>query len=164
MHEGASHDPQARRPADVYVPRWRRGAPACLDLAITSGLQTQYLRGVVADGADFVTLKYEDHKESFLDTRRACEDDGMSFLPLIIEAVGGGWGSIARRVWSQLAKSMALATGEKTSTAAVRFLQSFSIVLHKENARAILRRAPGMRHAQPAPANLQAEGADLQFQ
>ena len=131
---------------------------------MTSGLQTQYLRGVVADGFDFVLLKYEDHKESYLDTKRACEDDGMSFLPLIIEAVGGGWGNKARNVWSELAKSIALATGEQSSTTAVRFLQGFSLTLHRENARTILRRAPGIiSGGTPAPC-FYTEDSTQQFQ
>ena len=32
-------DPQARRPADVNIPRWRRGTPMALDFAVTSGLR-----------------------------------------------------------------------------------------------------------------------------
>ena len=29
----------ARRPADVYIPRWRLGPPAAWDFAVTSGLR-----------------------------------------------------------------------------------------------------------------------------
>ena len=57
-------------------------------------------------------------------------------------AVGGGWGKVARGVWSQLAKSSALAMGElQTDTfCAILFRQRLSTTLHPENARACLRR------------------------
>ena len=71
-----------------------------------------------------------------------CQQSGFSFIPMILEASGGGWGKQARCVWSELAKKHALATGELTSDkeSAVTLLQRLSIILHRENARAILRR------------------------
>ena len=35
--------PEARRPADIYVPRWDLGGAATLDFAVTSGLRTEML-------------------------------------------------------------------------------------------------------------------------
>ena len=61
---------------------------------------------------------------------------------MILEASGGGWGKKARSVWSELAKKHASAMGELTSDkeSAVSLLQRLSLILHRENARAILRR------------------------
>ena len=50
---------------------------------------------------------------------------------------------MAHKVWSELAKTKALLTGESHSTVANRLLQSLGLILHRENARAILRRFPG---------------------
>eukprot|EP00666_Eupelagonemidae_sp_cell4sb_P002635 gene2635-biopygen4211 len=36
---GGRRGPDGRRPADVYLPSWRLGRPACLDFAVTSGLE-----------------------------------------------------------------------------------------------------------------------------
>eukprot|EP00973_Karenia_brevis_P024501 3379831-Karenia_brevis.AAC.1 len=36
---GVPQGPGARRPADVFLPRWRAGPPAALDFAVTSGLR-----------------------------------------------------------------------------------------------------------------------------
>ena len=57
----------------------------------------------------------------------------------------GGWGKQARRVWSELAKKHSLAIGELTSDtdSAIHMLQRLSIIFHRENARAILRRSSG---------------------
>ena len=42
--------PEARRPADIYVPRWDLGGEAALDFAVTSGLRTDLLEQTAADG------------------------------------------------------------------------------------------------------------------
>ena len=128
-----------RRPADVYLPRWRRGAPAALDFAVTSGLRSDIVNRSALD-VSASTKAYEDFKRSHLNTAQACQEEGISFIPMICEADGGGWGPAAHKVWSELAKNKALASGEQDSTIVSRLLQSLGLILHKENARAILRR------------------------
>ena len=95
-----------------------------------------------ASGPETVLSKYEDFKCSYKDTKSLCEEGGLSFIPMVVEAVGGSWGKSARCVWSSLAKSSALATGELETedTCAVMLQQRLSMVLHRENARACLRR------------------------
>ena len=136
--------PDARRPADVYIPRWRSGPPAAWDFAITSGLRDDALLSSVTDRQAVLT-NYEDLKENFKSTSTQCQQSGLSFIPMIMEASGGGWGKQARRVWSELAKKHSLAAGELTSDkdSAIQMLQRLSIILHRENARAILRRSVG---------------------
>ena len=56
--------------------------------------------------------RYEDFKCSHLDTRDQCTAQGITFIPMVMDAVGGGWGRVARGGWSELAKSSALAMGE----------------------------------------------------
>jgi hypothetical protein len=138
---GQNHDPGARRPADVYIPRWRGGPPAAWDFAVTSGLRADVLPDSVVD-PDAALTRYEDFKCSYKDTESLCRNNGFTFIPMVIEAVGGGWGKAARRVWSELAKTSALATGElqTESVSAVLLRQRLSMTLHRENARACLRR------------------------
>ena len=66
----------------------------------------------------------------------------MSFVLMVVEAVGEGWGKVARGVWSELAKTSALAIGELETerTSAIMLRQRLSMTLHRENARACLRR------------------------
>ena len=45
------------------------------------------------------------------------------------------------KVWSELARTKAMLTGEQNSTLATHLLQVLGIVLQRENARAILRRS-----------------------
>jgi hypothetical protein len=138
-------DPTFRRPADVYIPRWRSGPPAAWDFAVTSGVRSDVITRSASDREAALTL-YEDFKCSYKDTKRQCQEAGITFVLLILESVGGGWGKEARRIWTELAKASALASGElqSESESAISLLQRLSITLHRENARAILRRrAPG---------------------
>ena len=128
-----------RRPADVYLPKWRRGIPAALDFAVTSGLRGDLVNESAKDGSSAPKL-YEEKKCSHLDTKTLCEAEGITFLPVICEADGGGWGPTAHKVWAELAKFKALRTGEQSSVIVNRLLQSLGLILHRENARAILKR------------------------
>ena len=144
MPAAADDSPHLRRPADVYIPRFNAGAPAALDFAVTSGLREDSMSASVAD-ADSSLLRYEDHKCTYKDTRTQCQDQGIQFIPMVMEASGGGWGPQARKVWTRLAKASSIISGEPESKQAEALLQRLSFTLHKENARAILRRvaAPG---------------------
>ena len=137
----SEQDSGARRPADVYVPRWRLGPPAAWDFAVTSGLRTD-LPADAVNNTSCVVERYEDFKCSYKDTRTQCEAQGITFIPMIMEAVGGGWGKMARCVWTELAKTSALASGELAtdSTCAILLQQRLSMTFHRENARACLRR------------------------
>ena len=99
------------------------------------------LRDAVQGSANVCT-KYEDIKCEHEDTHSQCLAQGITFIPMIMEAVGGGWGKMARCVWTELAKTSALASGELAtdSTCAILLQQRLSMTLHRENARACLRR------------------------
>jgi hypothetical protein len=47
------------------------------------------------------------------------------------------------KVWAELAKTKALCTGESESIVASQTYQNLGLTLHRENARAILRRSAG---------------------
>ena len=142
-HEsGAARDPNInRRPADVYLPKWRRGAPAALDFAVTSGLRNDMVNKSAEDGSS-AARAYEELKRSHMDTEAICQEEGITFIPMVCEADGGSWGPAAHQVWSELAKYKSVLTGEHSSIIATRILQSLGLILHRENARSILRRPP----------------------
>ena len=129
----------------MYLPRWRGGPPCALDFAVTSGMREDMLVGSAQDNETALTA-YEDHKLSFKDTHAQCRDSGFTFIPMVMEAVGGGWGKDARRVWSELAKKISLTNGEleTENDSAIALLQRLSLILHRENARAVVRRMGAM--------------------
>ena len=101
------------------------------------------------DGAA-ATLAYEDFKREYMDTENLCHAEGITFIPLIAEADGGGWVPAAHKVFNELAKLKSSISGESEDTCATFLLRSLNIVLHRENARAILRRMPQPRLADSA--------------
>ena len=106
-----------------------------------SGLRSDMVNRSAEDGSA-ASKDYEDFKRSHLDTEKLCQAEGISFIPIICEADGGGWGPAAHNVWSELAKHKSILTGEPDSIIAVRLLQSLGLILHRENSCAILRRFP----------------------
>ena len=130
-----------RRPADVFLPRWRRSLPAALDFAVTSGLKANIVAKSGENGSA-ANEEYERYKRTHLNTEQECKDEGITFIPMICEADGGGWGPTAHTVWNELAKNKSLLTGELSSIIVNRLLQSLGLILHRENARATLRRSP----------------------
>ena len=118
--------------------------PGALDFAMTSGLRADLLVHTVAD-ASAALDRYEEHKRQHLDTARACRDADITFIPMVVEAHGGGWGSESRRAFAVLARRSAEAQGEDAAVLADRMAQRHSVSLHRENARAILQRLQQQR-------------------
>ena len=128
-----------RRPADIYVPRWRGGTPAALDLAITSP-QRQSALALAANEAGAAAKLYEEHKKSFLDTEAQCAQQGISFIPVVAES-SGGWGPSGLFVLRTLAKRAAAKDGVPASVCMSQLLEGLSIAVRRIAARAVLRRA-----------------------
>jgi len=131
-------DPNARRPADVYLPRWRRGLPMALDFAVTSGQRNA--TASIRDPSTAVA-SYEAFKRTHLDTERLCSTEGLGFTPMVVEAVGGSWGPAAQGIFAELAKAKSQISGEPAEVLLGHLVQNLGVALHRENARAVLRRA-----------------------
>ena len=85
-------------------------------------------------------MAYEEVKRRYLDTASQCAQQGLQFVPMVVEAHGGGWGPSAAAVWKHLAKESASASGVEISLACSELAQRLSTTLQRESARAILRR------------------------
>ena len=85
------------------------------------------------------TERYEERKREFGDTAARCSEQGVTFIPMVAEAHGGGWGPEARRAFVVI-KRVADATGEDAAAVADQYAQRRSVLLQKENSRAVLRR------------------------
>ena len=134
-----------------------------LDFAVTSGLRSPASITATLQNADATIRDYEDLKNSYLDTRSACAGDGFSFTSMVAEAVGGGWGPSAVKVFIELAKTKSLMTGEPKNKILSHLYQSLGLIIHRENARAILRRCsvtPEARQILSTAALLQSAAAE----
>ena len=108
---------------------------------MTSGLHSGFSLLSAQDGS-VATASYEARKCSFLNTAALCKEEGIVFRPMVIEAVGGSWGTTARDVFSRFANSSARLTGESPSQKLEDCLTHLSVVLHRANAHATLVRSP----------------------
>jgi hypothetical protein len=111
-----------------------------LDFAVTSGLRVGTVRETL-NAPDAVYSHYEAFKRSHGDTEAACKAQGFTFTPLVFEASGGSWSSLARRTLDWVARQGAAARLEDPDRASLRMAQRISVTLHRENARAVLKRA-----------------------
>ena len=135
---GAGH----RRPADAWVAQWGLHGAAALDLAVTSGLRTGAVLSESARSGVAAAEAYEARKRTHLQTEQHCKAEGLQFIPLVAET--------AASTWRQLAGLIAARSGDNPGVEADRLLQSLSVVLQRENARAVLRRlSPGAGEARP---------------
>ena len=116
-----------------------------LDFAVTSGLRADMVQASAQDPAS-PTTSYEDFKRNHLHTARLCDEEGLGFTPMVMEAHGGSWGPAAQKVFSELAKSKSIIVGEPQDILLTQLHQNLSIILHRENARAILKRTQRLSH------------------
>ena len=61
--DGLTSVGEARRPADIWLPRGMQGGPKALDFAVTSGMQADTYRSVI-DNPSSVFDHYENFKRS----------------------------------------------------------------------------------------------------
>ena len=92
-----------RRPADIWIPRWCDGGAAALDFAVTSGMRSTNLHRSAIDHTAAV-VDYEASKRSYLSTASQCEQQGLQFLPVVVEGHGGTWGPTAKEVFKVLCR------------------------------------------------------------
>ena len=116
-----------------------------LDFAVTSGMREDTINATIID-ASSADVNYEGFKNSHMDTARLCQDEGLGFTPVIVEAHGGAWGPAAQSIFSELANCQSQITGESKDMLLSQLYQNLGVILHRENARAVLRRFRKFTH------------------
>ena len=151
-----------RRPADIYLPRGCGGSrrqPAAQDWAVTSGLRADKVDHVAAGTAD-ILAEYTSFKETYKDTLAKCEEQNIGFLPLVIEAHGGGRAQHLRQTVAFLAAQQKTSGDWCREGPSTRVVQRISTALQRANARAILRRC-GLPPEELVPMDLQPQWGGL---
>ena len=101
---------------------------------------------------------HEDFKKSFkalgepLTTVALCSQNGLEFVPMVIEAHGGGWGPAARRILDAVARTWSAMTADEPEQVSLNIAQRLSCSLHRESARAVLRRLGDGSDTESCPA------------
>ena len=118
------------RPADIYLPCWKRGRPAALDITVISTLQQSTVRGA-AENQGHALLVAEERK--FASHGAACQAIGICFIPLAIESLGGMSDMTADTISSigrLLGQRLGISPGESTR----HLFQRLAISLWRGNA------------------------------
>ena len=110
-----------------------------MDFAVTSGMSSADLHRSAIDHTAAI-VDYEAYKRNYLSTAVLCEQQGLQFLPMVVEGHGGTLGATAKEAFKALCREHATHNGVDMSSSCSDFAQRMSITVERENARAILRR------------------------
>ena len=100
--------------------------------------------------ASLVRSHYDLFTRHHLDTGAQCRAAGMSFLPFVVDAHGGGLRTTARQVVAFTARAAAAKEGTSVEASATMVMRHISVTVPRENARAILRRLAAAESNQPS--------------
>ena len=73
-------------PADIFLPNWKRGQSAALDVTVISPLQRETLAGEAITPGHALQVREE---RKIATHANACHDVGLLFVPLVVETLGG---------------------------------------------------------------------------
>ena len=126
------------KPADIFIPRHVGGKDAALDVTVINPLQA----ATVAQAAHTPghALKVA-HQRKLDKSWQPCHDQGIVFLPLAVESLGG-WHKAAIAEVKKLGSALARHSGEDESITISHLFQQLSIALMKGNASLLNNRNP----------------------
>jgi hypothetical protein len=114
--------PGGRKPADVLIPNWCRGQDAALDITVINSLQDATVVGAAAEAGHALTVAYNRKVQK---VGEACRREGIAFIPLAAEALGG-WHEVAVREVRKLSAALARQRGDEEKEEARRLFQRLS--------------------------------------
>ena len=128
------------RPADLYLPCWRHGKPAALDVTIISPLQKLTIqKASVTQGH---ALSVADGRKRALH-QGVCQATGIDFVPLVVETLGG-WSQEAVETIKAIGRLQGQRLGLPTTETTMHLFQRLAIQLWRGNACMWAMRAPVM--------------------
>ena len=118
------------RPADVYLPIWKRGQPAALDVSVISTMQQQTIDRAANSPGYALRVHEEKKMKAHADS---CHSRGILFVPLIVETIGG-WSDEAIKTISYIGHLQGQRLGSPPSEAIRHLFQRLAISLWRGNA------------------------------
>ncbi len=103
-----------RRPADILIPNWTRGRDSALDVTVTHPLQQATVAGAAVTPGHAAEAAY---RRKMADSAGDCDREGIQFLPLAAESLGG-WHPVAVAQVEKLAVALARHTATSSSDSA----------------------------------------------
>ena len=123
---------------DLFIPHWAVEQDCALDVTVTHPLRPTIVDGAVVTAGHAVV---EAHRRKMTSTAEDCRREGIVFLPLAVESLGG-WHSVAVEQVTKLAAALARHTGEDEQEKTRHLWQKLAVLLQRGNAALILNRMP----------------------
>ena len=127
-----------RRPGDIFIPYWTGGKGTALDVTVTNPLQIATVAQASITAGHALTVAYN---RKMRDAAEVCRRQGITFLPLAAESLGG-WHPVAEEQVRKLAGAISRHTGQELEEAQRHLWQSLSVHLMKGNAALLANRIP----------------------
>ena len=118
------------RPADLYLPVWKCGRPAALDITVISPLQQLTLTKAATIQGSALSVAEERKRAAHAD---ACAAAGISFSPMAVETIGG-WGEEATETIRCIGRLQGLRLGLDPLETISHLFQRLSVSLWRGNA------------------------------
>ena len=118
------------RPADVFLPHWKRGLPAALDVSVISTLQPRTCQGA-SETQGFALSVCEERKIAA--HAASCRAIGVSFVPLAFESLGG-CSKLTAEILAGIGRAVGQRLGIPPPTASRQLFQRCSVSLWRGNA------------------------------
>ena len=138
MEEGALIPGNRGKPADIFIPHWTGGKDTALDVTVVHPLTPSRLSTSAESPGSTLETAF---KNKCRNTEDACAQEGIIFLPLPEESLGG-WHPKALAELKRLARAQARARGGKEDEASRHLLQRLSVLLMKGNSALLSLRDP----------------------
>lgn len=131
-----------RKPGDIFLPDWSLGRDTALDVSVTSPIQASLVERAAEVTGYAADARF---KTKIASNYSACNQQGVEFIPLIVET-HGGWDPRSLKVIKKIAGQLSSHTGKDQAEATNHLLQKLAISLVKSNTGLILSRKPKYSH------------------
>ena len=132
-----------RRPADILVPNWAGGRDAAMDVTVVTPLQAATVAEASLTPGHALTFAYQ---RKMRGAAEDCRREGISFLPLVVESLGG-WHSAAETEVKKLGSALARQNGQEEDEVLRHLWGRLGLLLQRGNAAILGNRLP----THPAP-------------
>ena len=135
------------RPGDLLIRRWVDGKDGTIDVTVTGPLAQSNVASAAA-AADAGGALEKAFKRKVEGAAQACQEQGISFLPVAVETLGG-FHKVAVEQTQRIGAALSRHQGIEENIAIKQLFQRMSITLMRGNAAMIMSRRPDSDLAQP---------------
>ena len=122
----------------MLISNWTGGKDTALDVTVVNPLQAAMVAQAATTPGHALTCAYNRKMQG---TAAACRREGMVFIPLPVETLGG-WHDQAVQQVKKLGAALSRQTGQEESEAIRHLFQRLSVLLVRGNAALFLNRIP----------------------